>query len=526
MGNRVGKAAQAATSQLTAMGVSSADIGYSSLVYPAVGVLDWGVILTDGGAYLDSVDQGEATLRSYLAWLTTYCPHTKSILIGYSQGAHVVHRVIDSGLSDAALDNIGGVLLIADPIGTGDSFYTHIIDPVTGADWGPVGSGGILLEDDISARIANRVIAICFNTDVVCNGGSSTSVHGTYNTCCPLVDILAVYGTRVGTLAAGAAPVMAYDYGTTMGIYRWWSDGFQITKSPAVYQSGTFDLANVGNRVASGDVDGDGRDDVVMAYQYSNGTFGFYVFRNGHGPGQIWYTSGSFSLGNVAGRLVVDDFNGDGKAEPALAYTKGTTMTIYRWLSTGTSFSRTTDYNSGTFSLANVGDRMASGDVDGDGKADIVMAYQLGDGTFGFYVFKSGASSLGRWYTSGTFNLANVGGRMVVADFNGDGKAEPALVYDKGSTMTIYRWLSTGSSFSRTSDYNSGTFYLGNVGDRVAAASVNGDKLADIVMAYQLPNGSFSYYVFASGLFSEGVYYTSGSFSLGNVGGRLVMGVW
>ena len=108
-----------------------------------------------------------------------------------------------------------------------------------------------------------------------------------------------------------------------------------------------------------------------------------------------------------------------GRKAPALAYDKGDgTQTIYRWTSSGGGFSRTTDYvGVGSFDLSNVGDRVAAGDVDGDGIDDIVMAYQLGDGTFGFYVWKSGVTSLGRWWTSGPFNLDAVGGRMVLGNW-------------------------------------------------------------------------------------------------------------
>src|SRR5258705_153614 len=202
-------------------------------------------------------------------------------------------------------------------------------------------------------------------------------------------------------------------------------------------------------------------------------------------------------------------------------------MTIYRWNSTGSSFTRTSDYHSGPFHLSQVGDRVATGDVNGDGRPDIVTAYQNSDGTFQYNVFLDGAKSAGVWYTSGTYNLDRVGDRLVVGDFNGDGRAEPALVYDDGDgTMTIYRWLSTGSSFTRTTDYHSGSFHLTNVGNRVAAGDVNFDGKGDIVTAYQNGNGTFQYNVFPSGSSSAGVGYTSGQYTLGPVGDRSVLRAW
>ena len=327
---------------------------------------------------------------------------------------------------------------------------------------------------------------------------------------------------------AKVAPAMAYDQGDgSMRIYRWNSDGSSFTHTTD-YDSGAFTLSAVGDRVASGDVNGDGKADIVMAYQRSDGTFAFYVWKNGNSAAEVWYTSGTFGLGNVGGRLVLGDFNGDGKAEPAMAYDKGDgTMRIYRWLSDGIGFNRTDDYDSGSFSLAAVGDRMVAGDIDGDGKDDIVMAYQKSDGTFAYYTWKNGNSAASVWYTSGAFGLGNVAGRLVLGDFNGDGKAEPAMAYDLGNgTMKIYRWLSDGTSFNRTDDYTSGAFTLSAVSDRMAAGDIDGDGKADIVMAYQKSDGTFAYYTWKNGNSAASVWYTSGSYSLTNVGGRLVLGNW
>ncbi|MDG4825011.1 GH25 family lysozyme [Asanoa sp. WMMD1127] len=327
------------------------------------------------------------------------------------------------------------------------------------------------------------------------------------------------------------APALAHDDGdATMTIHRWRSTGTSFARTADYSGEGAFSLAKVGDRVASGDVDGDGTTDIVMAYQISDGTFGFYVFDEGLSSAGRWYTSGPFGLDSVGGRLVVADFTGDGRAEPALVRDNGdATVTIYRWTSTGSSFVRTTDYvGAGAFTMSNVGDRVAAGDVTGDGKADIVMAYQISDGTFGYYVWSAGLSSLGRWYTSGIFNLDRVAGRLVVDDFTGDGKAEPALVRDDGdATMSIYRWTSTGSGFARTTDYlGDGTFMVSNIGNRVAAGDVTGDGKADIVMAYQISDGTFGYYVFNAGLTDAGRWYTSGPYNLDPVAGRLVLGNW
>ncbi|HYO59526.1 FG-GAP-like repeat-containing protein [Archangium sp.] len=324
-----------------------------------------------------------------------------------------------------------------------------------------------------------------------------------------------------------AGPAVFYDEQDGTGrIYRWSSNGSTFG-TLATYNTASYSLSHVGARFVSGDFTGDGHDDVATAYQYSDGTFQFHVWRNGLSYDGSWFQSGIFNLSNVQGRIVSGDFNNDNKDDIALVYDQGDgTMRIYRWLSNGSSFSAYSTYDSGPFSLSNVGDRVASADFDGDGSDDIVMAYQNPDGTFSFHVWKNGLSYAGKWLTSGTFSLSAVQGRIVAGRFTSDSKADVALVYDQGDgTMRIYRWVSSGTAFSSYNVYDSGPFSLSAVGDRVAAGDADGDGDDDIVLAYQNSDGSFSTYVWED-LTHSGTWYTSGPFPLSRVGGRFVLGAW
>jgi hypothetical protein len=168
--------------------------------------------------------------------------------------------------------------------------------------------------------------------------------------------------------------------------------------------------------MASGDVNGDGKDDIVIAYQNDDGTFSYHVWLNGIDYAGKWYTSpAKFDLAAVGDRFTVGDYNGDGKGDVAMAYDLGNgTMRIDRLISTGSQFSNlTTSPVLKAFDLANVAGRIASGDVNGDHKDDIVMAYQNADRKLSFHVWLNGIDYAGKWYTSPeNFNLSAVGDRF------------------------------------------------------------------------------------------------------------------
>jgi hypothetical protein len=313
-------------------------------------------------------------------------------------------------------------------------------------------------------------------------------------------------------------------------IYQWRTNGLKVsnpTNSDSLV-AGSFNVDNVASRMVSGDVNGDGTNDIVMAYQNADGTFSYHVWLNGTDYAGKWYTSGKFTLGLVGDRLTVGDYDGDHEADVAMAYDRQNgQMSIYRWTSTGLSFSNLAISDpgvTGPFNVKNVAGRIASGDVNGDHKDDIVMAYQNDDGTFSCYVWLNGIDYAGKWYTSpGKFNFATVGDRFTVGDYNGDGLADVAMAYHlNNSEMRIDRLISTGSGFSNlTTSPVLKPFHPASVAGRMVSGDVNGDHKDDIVMAYQNADQTFSYYVWLNGINYDGKWYTSpDKFNLSAVGDR------
>ena len=140
--------------------------------------------------------------------------------------------------------------------------------------------------------------------------------------------------------------------------------------------------------------------------------------------------------------VVTGDINGDGRADVVFAQTArniqtGCNTSYYFALSTGTAFSTV------TFITSRLGDctggcTLALGDVTGDGKADLIIGSSI-------------YQSTGAGFTSiGTTGVSS--GQIRLADINGDGKADliaatSSCNIQTGCVSSITIRLSNGTSF-------------------------------------------------------------------------------
>lgn len=189
----------------------------------------------------------------------------------------------------------------------------------------------------------------------------------------------------------------------------------------------------------SGDVDGDGRTDIITAYDFENATMGLYVAKansdGGHNPPQeVWSAEpGGFDYTRV--KWASGDFNNDGRDDVAAfyGYADGA-VAVWSFLSQAAGPPRTVRsamLPAGTWnwSLSSV----MAGDVNGDGRDDLVLPYDYGGGVTGIFkalartdgtfdnpvqAFKSNA---GDWYSE---NAA-----YAVGDTNGDGRDDVVAYY-------------------------------------------------------------------------------------------------
>ena len=267
--------------------------------------------------------------------------------------------------------------------------------------------------------------------------------------------------------------------------------------------------ADIKNLTVSGDFNGDQKSDLAYFVAAPNEAMQIQVrLCNGstYSDTQNWcYNTQYNSLERIRGRVAVGDFNGDGKDDIAAMYEyNNNTMKIHVWLSTGSSFngfySWLDSMTPGSYEPARVTGRFVAGDFNGDGKDDLAAMYKYNDDTMKLQVWPSTGSSFNGFYswkesmTPGSYNADRVTGRFVAGDFNGDGKDDLAAMYKyNGDTMKIQVWPSTGSSFngfySWKESMTPGSYEPDRATGLVVCGDMNADGKDDITALYAYNEG-------------------------------------
>ncbi|MEK2479138.1 FG-GAP-like repeat-containing protein [Streptomyces noursei] len=276
------------------------------------------------------------------------------------------------------------------------------------------------------------------------------------------------------------------------------------------------------SKLVAGDFDGDGKADVAVLYDYGRAgdgkgnMTGLWVFSGtGNGfkaPRKVW-DSGSDSWNWNASKLVSGDFDGDGKADVAVLYDYGRTSDNKRnktglWVFSGTSYgfeSPRKVWDSGNDSWNWNNSTPVAGDFNGDGKADIAVLYnygQSGDGrsqsAMWFAASGDGFEAPRKVWDSGSDSWNWNASKLVSGDFDGDGKADVAVLYDYGRTSDNKRnktglWVfsgTTGGFKAPRKVWDSGNDSWNWNNSQLAAGDFNGDGKADLAISYDYGVGA------------------------------------
>jgi large repetitive protein len=241
-------------------------------------------------------------------------------------------------------------------------------------------------------------------------------------------------GMSAGDLNNDGKPellVLYSDYSYTndrVRILRNTSTGSAISFAPAVnFETGSYpgNYNGSANASAIADFNGDNLPDIVVALSYSPGLIS--ISKNTSTNNLLSFaTPVYFTTANWPRQIAVGDIDGDGKADLAVVSSTDKVVSLFRNLS---------DYSTGIISFASRVDipftgtnafGVAIGDIDGDGKADIVASQQFSPSAI--ILFRN-ISTAGTFSFASGVNFAlndNLASRLAIVDFNGDGKPDVA----------------------------------------------------------------------------------------------------
>ncbi|MGM1063950.1 FG-GAP repeat domain-containing protein [Saccharothrix sp. Mg75] len=300
--------------------------------------------------------------------------------------------------------------------------------------------------------------------------------------------------------------VMLYDYGnarTAAFVARSTGAGFEW---PAYWWDSGNGVWEAGRtKLSVGDVTGDGKADLILLYDYGNARTAAFVARSTgtafEWPVQWWDSgNGVWEAGRT--RPVVGDVTGDGKDDLVLLYDYGNARTAaFVARSTGAGFewpSSWWDSGNGVWEAPRV--KLTAGDVTGDGKADLVMLYDYGNARTAAFVARATGTGFewpSLWWDSGNGVWEAGRTRPVVGDVTGDGKDDLVLLYDYGNARTTaFVGRSTGTAFTWPAqwwDSGNGVWEAGRT--KLVLGDHTGDGVVDATLLYDYSNARTAAFV-------------------------------
>jgi uncharacterized delta-60 repeat protein len=228
----------------------------------------------------------------------------------------------------------------------------------------------------------------------------------------------------------------------------------------------------VGGKYAIGDVDGDGRLDLAIINAAKSTVA---IFRNTSSVGNISFASAvEVPTGLYPQSVAIGDLDGDGRQDLVVA--KGGTTTIFRNLSSPGNIAFVLSTEVPARNQAN--ESVAIGDLDGDGKADLAVVHE----NTAISVFRN-TSSYGNISFATRVDLpANLAQNLHLVDLDGDNKLDIVAINDV--FVTLYPNTSSTATISFAPPVNFGAGGIQKYPTDIAIGDVNGDGLPDLAVTY------------------------------------------
>ena len=150
----------------------SISAGFIALDYRAPGIIEGALQGFRGDDMFDSITEGRNKLTSLVGTIDERCQDTIVYLIGFSQGASVVHTAVVE-MPGEVQDSIGGVVVLADPYRDADDPYAQHFttepDPEQSGTPSPHTRDGSLTGLPLPSWVEGSFYSACARRDSVCN---------------------------------------------------------------------------------------------------------------------------------------------------------------------------------------------------------------------------------------------------------------------------------------------------------------------------------------------------------------------
>ncbi|HEY6193838.1 MAG TPA: FG-GAP-like repeat-containing protein [Candidatus Eisenbacteria bacterium] len=239
-----------------------------------------------------------------------------------------------------------------------------------------------------------------------------------------------------------------------------------------------FTVNGTPNAVAIGDVDGDGRPDIVTT---NVGATNNVSILRGTGTVGLFNPKQDFTVAGSPVAIAIGDFNGDARLD-LVTVNNGTTNNVSVLLATGTPslFAPKQDFTAGANPIA-----VALGDINNDGRLDVVTANNSATNNISVLL---GTTPTGLFAPKQDFTVAANPRAIAIADLDLDGKLDVVTVNGGGtSNVSLLPGTGTVGLFAARQDFTVASGPLA-----VAIGDMNGDSRPDVVTANNGAAGNVS----------------------------------